>query len=59
MCLLGMYLQYTHVLRPVDGALHVGQATYGDLPLHLAIATSLEGKALPAVYSILPGTRLG
>lgn len=59
MSLLGAYLQYTHILRPVDGALHVGQATYGDLPLHLAIATSLEGRGLPADYSILPGTQLG
>jgi len=57
--LLGAFLQYTHVLRPVEGALHVGQSTYGDLPLHLAIATSLEGKTLPADYSILPGTLLG
>ncbi|MDD4080509.1 MAG: hypothetical protein PHP02_03720 [Eubacteriales bacterium] len=59
MSLLGAFLQYTHVLRPVDGALHVGQSTYGDLPLHLAIATSLEGRTLPADYSILPGTQLG
>ena len=58
MALLGAYLQYSHVLRPVEGALHVGQSTYGDLPLHLGIATSLEGKTLPADYSILPGARL-
>ena len=25
------YLQHTHTLREVDGALHVGQSTYGDL----------------------------
>lgn len=56
--LLGAYLQHSHVLRPVDGALHVGQSTYGDLPLHLGIAASLEGRTLPADYSILPGTRL-
>ena len=58
MALVGAYLQYSHVLRPVEGALHVGQSTYGDLPLHLAIATSLEGRSLPADYSILPGTLL-
>lgn len=59
MGLLGVYLQHTHVLRPAaEGALNVGQSTYGDLPLHLAIATSLEGRTLPADYSILPGTLL-
>ena len=55
---LGGYLQYTHVLRPVDGALHVGQSTYGDLPLHLGIVTSLRNAAFPPDYSILPGERL-
>ena len=55
---LGGYLQYTHVLRPVDGALHVGQSTYGDLPLHLGIASSLRNAAFPPDYSILPGERL-
>lgn len=57
--LLGGYLQYTHVLRPAaDGSLHVGQSTYGDLPLHLAIATSLRNAAIPSDYSILPGALL-
>lgn len=57
--LLGGYLQYTHVLRPAaDGTLHVGQSTYGDLPLHLSIATSLRGASFPPDYSILPGERL-
>ena len=58
MSLMGAYLQYSHVLRPVEGALHVGQSTYGDLPLHLAIATSLEGRTLPTDYNILPGALL-
>ncbi|NLG24921.1 MAG: hypothetical protein GX558_06170, partial [Clostridiales bacterium] len=53
------YLQYTHTLRPVDGALHVGQSTYGDLNLHLGIATSLRGAAFPPDYSLLPGVKLG
>lgn len=57
--LLSVYLQYTHTLREVDGALNVGQSTYGDLCMHLSIATSLRGSALPADYSILPGTTLG
>ena len=57
--LLGLYLQHTHILRPQDGALYTGQSTYGDLPLHLAIITSLPGRTLPVDYSILPGVRLG
>ena len=56
---LSGYLQYTHVLREVDGALHVGQSTYGDLCLHLGIATSLRNAAFPPDYSILKGTLLG
>lgn len=56
--LLGGYLQYTHVLRPVNGALHVGQSTYGDLPLHLGIISSLRDASFPPDYSILPGERL-
>ena len=59
MTLLGAYLQLSHVLKPVDGALYTGQATYGDLPLHLAIITSLPQKVFPADYSIMPGLRLG
>ena len=59
LALLSAYLQYTHVLRTVDGALHVGQSTYGDLCLHLGIATSLRNAHFPPEYSILPGTPLG
>lgn len=55
---LGGYLQYTHCLRDVGGALHVGQSTYGDLPLHLGIITSLRDAAFPPDYSILPGEKL-
>ncbi|MCL2811971.1 MAG: hypothetical protein FWD25_08815 [Clostridia bacterium] len=58
LCVLGGYLQHTHVLRPVDGAYNVGQSTYGDLNLHLGIATSLRNAAFPPEYSILPGARL-
>ena len=57
--ILGGYLQYTHVLRPAaDGSLHVGQSTYGDLPLHLGIASSLRNASFPPDYSILPGNLL-
>lgn len=59
LALLSGYLQYSHILRDVDGALHVGQSTYGDLCLHLGIATSLRGAAFPPDYSILPGALLG
>ncbi len=56
---LGVYLQWTHTIMPAsDGSLHVGQSTYGDLPLHLAIASSLRDASFPADYSILPGTLL-
>ncbi|HSK69306.1 MAG TPA: hypothetical protein VLA21_08625, partial [Candidatus Limnocylindria bacterium] len=57
--LLTAYLQHTHVLQPEGGALRTGQATYGDLPLHLSIITSLPGRVFPPDYSILPGVRLG
>ncbi len=57
--LLSAYLQHTHTLRAVDGGMNVGQATYGDLCMHLSIITSLRGSPLPADYSLLPGTTLG
>ena len=54
--LVGAYLQCTHQLSPAaDGSLHVGQSTYGDLPLHLSIVTSLRNAAFPADYAIYPG----
>ena len=56
---LAGYLQYTHTLREIDGALYVGQSTYGDLCLHLGIATGLRGAAYPPEYTLLPGTLLG
>ena len=53
------YLQYTHVLRPAaDGSLHVGQSTYGDLPMHLSFITALKDAAFPPEYSFYPGHRL-
>ena len=59
MTVLSGYLQYTHVLRDVNGALHVGQSTYGDLCLHLGIATSLRNAAYPPHYSLMPEALLG
>ena len=57
--LIMAYMQYTHTIRPVDGALYTGQSTYGDLNLHLGIATGLVNAAYPPEYTILPGTPLG
>lgn len=57
--ILSGYLQYTHTLREVGGALHVGQSTYGDLCLHLGIATGMQNAACPPDYTILPGAMLG
>ena len=59
LALLGGYLQWTHTIRDVGGALYVGQSTYGDLCLHLGIATSLRNAAFPPDYSLLPGALLG
>ncbi|MBR5108889.1 MAG: hypothetical protein IK099_01740 [Clostridia bacterium] len=57
--LVGGWLQWTHTIRPMaDGTLHVGQSTYGDLPLHLAITASLRNASFPPEYNILPGELL-
>ena len=57
--LLGGYLQYTHTMRvDASGAWHVGQSTYGDLPMHLSFITGLAGKKFPADYPFFPGARL-
>ncbi len=53
------YMQYTHIIRPENGALMTGQSTYGDLNLHLGIASGLVDAAYPPEYTILPGTTLG
>lgn len=53
------YLQYTHVIRlAADGSYHVGQSTYGDLPMHLSFITSLKNASFPPEYSFYPGHRL-
>ena len=59
MTLLTGYLLYTHTLQPQNGALHVGQSTYGDLCLHLGIATGARNAAFPPDYTILRGALLG
>ncbi len=57
--LLSAWLQYSHTMR-ADGAgnWHVGQSTYGDLPMHLSFITGIVGKKLPADYPFFPGARL-
>lgn len=57
--ILSGYLQYTHSFRPSDGALFVGQSTYGDLCFHSSIITGLPNHAFPPDYTILPGNLLG
>ena len=59
LAILGIYLQHTHTIREVEGALYVGQSTYGDLCLHLGIATGMVDGAFPPTYTLLPGAELG
>ena len=57
--LVSGYLQYTHTLRAdAAGNWHVGQSTYGDLPMHMGFITGLAGKRFPADYPFFPGARL-
>lgn len=54
------YLQYTHVMRvAADGSWHVGQSTYGDLPMHLSFITGLKNAGFPPEYPFFPGKVLG
>lgn len=59
MVLLGAYLQYTHSIRPdADGGYHVGQSTYGDLSLHLAVTTSIVNAKFPLHNSLMLGATM-
>ena len=59
MLILGYICNGRTLIRNVDGALHVGQSTYGDLCLHLGIATRAEKRRpFPPTYTLLPGARL-
>lgn len=57
--ILSGYLQYTHMMR-VDtwGSWHVGQSTYGDLPMHLSFITGAVDRAFPLDYPFYPGQQL-
>ncbi|MDD2647273.1 MAG: hypothetical protein PHI27_01315 [Eubacteriales bacterium] len=53
------YLQYTHTIRAAsDGSLWVGQATYGDLNMHLSFITSSVNARFPLDYALMTGQRL-
>ncbi|MBP3541553.1 MAG: hypothetical protein J6K72_07060 [Clostridia bacterium] len=57
--ILGGYLQYTHSIREAaDGSYHVGQSTYGDLSLHLAVTTSIVNAPFPLENSLMPGATM-
>lgn len=57
--ILSGYLQYTHSIREMaDGSYHVGQSTYGDLSLHLAVCTSIVNAAFPLENSLMPGATM-
>lgn len=48
-----------HTISYMDGAMHSGQSTYGDMNMHLGFITSIaKQQTFPPEYSILPGTRL-
>ena len=54
---LGAVLFGTHTIVDRNGALWVGQSTYGDLSMHLGFITSIsEQTFFPPMYSICPDT---
>lgn len=54
------YCLHTHtLLMTQDGSIHTGQATYGDMNMHLGFITSLARQQdFPPDYSIYPGLKL-
>lgn len=54
-----IYLLYTHTLLYKDGNYYTGQATFGDMHMHLGFITSIATQGtFPPEYSILPGHKL-
>ncbi len=50
----------THTIALRDGALWVGQSTYGDLAMHLGFISSIAVQGtFPPMYSICPDTLVG
>ena len=59
LAVLSAYLQYTHSIREAaDGSYHVGQSTYGDLSLHLAVCTSIINARFPLHNSLMLGATM-
>ena len=56
-----LYLLGTHTIQPRgDGALWVGQSTYGDLAMHLGFISSIAVQGtFPPMYSICPDKLVG
>lgn len=54
------YCLLKHTIRIVDdGSMHCGQATYGDMNMHLGFITSIANQeSFPPDYSLFPGIRL-
>ncbi len=53
--LVGFVLLWTHTIIERDGALYVGQSTYGDLAMHLGFISSIATQGtFPPMYSICP-----
>ncbi len=56
---LGAFLLFSHTIPEHNGSLYTGQATYGDMSMHLGFITSLaEQGTFPPFYSILPSERI-
>lgn len=50
---------YTHTMSMREDGMHTGQATYGDMNMHLGFITSIaRQQTFPPSYSILPGVKL-
>lgn len=50
---------FRNTIPVIDGVMHTGQSTYGDMNMHLGFITSIANqKTFPPDYSILPGTQL-
>ncbi len=56
---IGGYLQWTHYLRPDEnGNVFTGMTTYGDMLLHMSIASGTRNMAFPPEYVVFPGEQL-
>lgn len=54
-----VYVLLTHTIPIKNGAIYTGQATYGDMSMHLGFISSIAKQGtFPPEYSILPGVKL-